>query len=59
MAKQKYEVIESFRDLEEDKEYFKGDRFPKPANKKVSQERLDELSSSDNKAGRPLIQQSE
>lgn len=59
MAKAKYEVIESFRDLEEDKEYFKGDRFPKPANKKVSQERLDELSSSHNKAGRPLIKKVE
>lgn len=51
----KYEVIESFRDLEEDKEYFKGDRFPKPANKKIKQERLDALSSTNNKAGRPLI----
>ncbi|WP_083334807.1 hypothetical protein [Sediminibacillus halophilus] len=57
MAKSKvqYEVIESFRDLEDDKEYFEGDRFPKPANKKVSEERLKELSSSNNKAGRPLI----
>ncbi|WP_081988194.1 hypothetical protein [Halobacillus sp. BBL2006] len=60
MAKKaKYEVIESFRDLEEDKEYFEGDRFPKPANKKVSEERLNELSSSNNKAGRPLIKKIE
>ncbi|ENH96725.1 hypothetical protein J416_09514 [Gracilibacillus halophilus YIM-C55.5] len=55
----KYEVIEGFHDLEDNKDYFEGDRFPKPANKKVSQERLDELSSSDNKAGRPLMKQSE
>ncbi|CDQ17942.1 hypothetical protein [Halobacillus karajensis] len=59
MAKAKYEVIESFRDLEEDKEYFKGDRFPKPANKRVSEERLKELSSESNKAKRPLIKKVE
>ncbi|MFD2637689.1 hypothetical protein [Piscibacillus salipiscarius] len=55
----KYEVIEGFHDLEDDKDYFVGDRFPKPANKKVKQERLDELASSDNKAGRPLIKKVE
>ncbi|WP_407270605.1 hypothetical protein [Radiobacillus sp. PE A8.2] len=59
MAKAKYEVIEGFHDLEEDKDYFVGDRFPKPANKKVNQDRLDELAASDNKAGRPLIKKVE
>ncbi len=32
----KYEVIEGFHDLEDDKDYFVGDRFPKPANKRLS-----------------------
>ncbi|WP_347834379.1 hypothetical protein [Gracilibacillus sp. JCM 18860] len=59
MAKAKYEVIEGFHDLEEDKDYFVGDRFPKPANKKTKQERLDALASSNNKAGRPLIKKIE
>lgn len=51
----KYVVIEGFRDLKDGKEYFVGDRYPKPANKKVSEKRLKELSSKNNKAGRPLI----
>ncbi|WP_079708619.1 hypothetical protein [Paraliobacillus ryukyuensis] len=52
----KYEVIAGFKDKETKKDYFVGDRYPKPANKKVEQERLDELASSDNAAGHPLIQ---
>ncbi|WP_117161343.1 hypothetical protein [Paraliobacillus sp. X-1268] len=59
LAKVKYIVIESFRDLEDDKEYEKDKAFPRPANKNIKQERLDELASSDNKAGRPLIQKVE
>ncbi|SEQ23696.1 hypothetical protein SAMN05216232_1991 [Virgibacillus subterraneus] len=55
----KFEVIAGFRDKETDKEYFVGDKFPKPANKKVKKERIDELMSSDNNAGTPLIKEQE
>lgn len=51
----KYEVLEDFRDLQENKEYRKGDTFPKPANKKIDAERLKELSTKNNNAGRPMI----
>lgn len=53
----KYNVIAGFRDKETDKEYFVGDRYPKPANKKVSEERLQELLSSNNNAKKPLIKE--
>ncbi|GAA0491314.1 hypothetical protein GCM10008986_16770 [Salinibacillus aidingensis] len=53
----KYEVIAGFRDKETDKEYFVGDKFPKPANKKVKKERIEELMSSNNNAGKPLIKE--
>ncbi|PWU68318.1 hypothetical protein [Gracilibacillus dipsosauri] len=59
LAKAKYIVLESFLDLEEDKEYEKDKPFPRPANKKIRQERLDALASSNNKAGRPLIKKIE
>lgn len=54
--KDKYVVTHYFIDLQDkNKEYHEGDSFPKPANKKVSSERLAELSGADNKQGRPLI----
>lgn len=58
--KDKYEVIKYFTDLQDNnKAYEVGDRFPKPYNKKISAERLDELSGSDNKQGTPLIKKVE
>lgn len=51
-----YVVLSNFRDLEDGKKSYKtGERFPKPANKKVSKKRLDELLSKDNKVGKPVI----
>ncbi|USK48866.1 hypothetical protein LIT38_20365 [Bacillus sp. CMF12] len=59
MAK-KYEAIAAFKDGQDDnKQYNKGDRYPFPANKKVSADRLKELSSHDNKAGYPVIKEIE
>lgn len=59
MAK-KYEAIAAFKDGQDDnKQYHKGDRYPFPANKKVSAERLKELSSEKNKAGYPVIKEVE
>ncbi|MGM8215177.1 hypothetical protein ACLIA0_06310 [Bacillaceae bacterium W0354] len=55
----KYVVLEDFRDLEEEKNYKKGDSFPKPKNKKISEKRLKELSSKNNKMGRPMIKKVE
>ncbi|OVE34793.1 hypothetical protein CCZ20_24390 [Priestia aryabhattai] len=58
--KRKFEVIEDFKDLQDkDKIYRKGDSYPYPANKKVDDERLEELSSKRNKQGRPVIKEKE
>lgn len=57
MAKPKYEALFAFKDVEEGKVYQKGERYPKPANKKVSEERLNELLSSENKLGKPVIKE--
>ncbi|WP_026572501.1 hypothetical protein [Bacillus sp. UNC438CL73TsuS30] len=60
MGKQKYEVIHDFKDLQDkNKVYRVGDTFPKPANKKVTEERLEELSSTSNKLGKPVIKELE
>lgn len=60
MAKEKYIVIRNFTDLEDkNKKYEVNDPFPKPANKKVSEDRLRELSSADNRQGKVLIQKVE
>lgn len=57
-AEKKYEVIQDFKDLEDgNKVYLKGDRFPKPANKSVDEERLEQLLSKDNKQGRAVIKE--
>jgi hypothetical protein len=56
--KRKFEVIQDFKDLEDkNKVYFKGDRYPYPANRKIEDERLEELMSSKNKQGRPVIKE--
>lgn len=50
----KYEVVKSFKDLEDDNHiYQKGDKYPRKG--KVKKERVEELSSKDNKIGEPLI----
>lgn len=59
-TKRKFEVIEDFKDLQDkNKLYFKGDTFPRPANKKVDDERLEELLTNTNKQGRPVIKEQE
>jgi hypothetical protein len=51
-----YKVIRAFRDKEDDhRVYRKGDTFP--AKGKVSKERVTKLLSSENKVGKPLIEQ--
>ncbi|MFP7480194.1 hypothetical protein [Terribacillus saccharophilus] len=58
--KKKYEVIDSFKDLQDgNKVYHTGDRYPNPANKSIPEERIDELLSSDNKRGKPVIKEVE
>lgn len=58
--KDKYIVIKYFTDLtDNNKVYEVGDRFPKPYNKKVTPERLAELSGSRNRQGTPLIEKVE
>ncbi|MDK3656266.1 hypothetical protein O0A22_11670 [Staphylococcus pseudintermedius] len=55
--KEKYIVIKKFIDLQDNNKIYEiGDRFPKPANKKISDERLNELLNSDNRQGTPLIE---
>lgn len=56
--KKKYQAVVDFKDLQDkEKIYRKGDTFPKPGNKKVEEERLEELLSSDNKMGKPVIKE--
>lgn len=56
--KKKYEAVVDFTDLEDGgKIYREGDAYPKPANKKVSEERLEALLSSDNKRNEPVIKE--
>ena len=51
----KYIVIERFKDLQDkDRVYEVGDKFP-ATKRKVSDERIAELSSTDNKIGKVLI----
>lgn len=56
----KYEVIETFKDLSDGgKLYTAGPQsfYPKPANKKVTKKRIEELASDKNKHGRPFIRE--
>ncbi|MFC4387521.1 hypothetical protein ACFOZ1_06800 [Gracilibacillus marinus] len=55
----KYIALETFRDLEDDKIYEKDKPFPRPANKKISKERIEALSTNKNQANRPLIKKVE
>ncbi|MFD9626973.1 hypothetical protein [Peribacillus muralis] len=56
--KKRYQVIKDFKDLhDKGKIYRKGESFPKPANKKVEAERLEELLSSENKLKKPVIKE--
>lgn len=56
----KYVVLHDFTDLQDkNKIYRKGDTFPKPANKKVTKKRIEELSSNKNKRNIPLIKKVE
>jgi len=55
-----YKVIEDFTDLQDkNKVYHEGESFPKPANKRVSKKRIDELLSDENKLGKPVIKEIE
>lgn len=58
-----HRVIHPFRDLEDTgktfpngREYAVGDKFP-ATKRKVSDERIEELKGSDNKIGKPLIEE--
>lgn len=54
----KYEVVREFKDLQDgDKKYKVGKAFPSPANKKISDKRLKELSTKDNAAGYAVIKE--
>lgn len=56
----RYIVIVDFIDLQDgNKEYKVGEKFPKPANKKISKKRLDELATSKNRRKQPLIEKVE
>ncbi|SDX65218.1 hypothetical protein [Salimicrobium album] len=55
MSMAKYKVVAGFRDKETGKAYVENDTFPRPANKKVSAERIKELSSENNNAKKVLI----
>lgn len=54
----RYEAIQEFKDLQDGgRVYLKGDPFPDPAAKEVSDNRISELLSKDNKQGRPVIKE--
>ena len=56
----KYIVVQDFKDLEDkNKVYSKGDVYPNPANKKIDPKRIDQLLSSKNKQGRPVIKETD
>lgn len=52
----KYEVIKNFVDSQDkNKKYQVGDLYPHPANKKISDQRISELLSPDNRLGYAVI----
>ncbi|AHN23272.1 hypothetical protein [Lysinibacillus varians] len=52
----KYKVIYMFRDLKDNDHIYKvGDKYPRKG--RVTKARIDELSSTDNKIGIPLIEE--
>ena len=50
----KYIVIERFEDRD-GKQYKKDEVYPRPANKKITKKRLEELTNNNNNVGRPFI----
>ncbi|MEB8088260.1 hypothetical protein NGH74_13930 [Staphylococcus pseudoxylosus] len=58
MANRKFKVLHRFIDLEgKERLYEEGDIFPKPANKKLTEKRIKELTTSKNKRGKALIEE--
>jgi hypothetical protein len=58
--KRKFVAVQDFKDLQDSgKVYHKGDSFPKPANKNVSEERLQELLTASNNQKRSVIKEVE
>ncbi|MCQ3816711.1 MULTISPECIES: hypothetical protein [Staphylococcus] len=56
----KYEVTHTFKDLQDkNKLYKKGQTFPRPTNKKIEEERILELTSSENRQKKQLIKKVE
>lgn len=56
----KYVVLHDFTDLQDkNKVYRKGETYPRPTNKKVTKNRIEELSSNKNKRKMPLIKEVE
>lgn len=54
----KYVVVEGFKDLQDKNKIYKaGEQYPTPANKKVSQKRIAELTSKNNRQNKILIQE--
>lgn len=60
----KYIVLHDFKDLQDvdsktnkNKIYAKNDTYPNPVNKKISKERLAQLTSANNNQKRPVIQE--
>lgn len=54
----KYIVLERFEDRD-GKQYKADEVYPRPANKKVSKKRIEELTTNNNNVGRPFIKQEE
>lgn len=50
----KYIVLERFEDRD-GKQYKADEVYPRPANKKVSKKRIEELTTTNNNVGRPFI----
>lgn len=58
MANRKFKVLHRFIDLQgKNRAYEEGDIFPKPANKKLTDERIEELTTNKNKRGKALIEE--
>lgn len=53
----KYEVIERFRDIDSNHIYSAGDKYPLKG--RAKKERVEALSTSENKGGRPFIREVE
>lgn len=56
----KYEVTNTFKDLQDNNKLYKKDQtFPRPTNKKIEEERILELLSSENRQKKQLIKKVE